>query len=825
MSTSPVPTRAASVRTVLDALGAEPARLFIAGGIGTGKSAVLEAVRRALRESGHSVVRRIPGARDAGSAVVIDDAHLLDDADLRALAALTDDSASTIVVAAEPRDQDPGLRMLATALQREGGRIALGPLTSGEISHALADPAGHPPPREVSSAAVGASAGIPFLIAAIASAAGPPTAASVRQAAGFALVERLRRLDQSDLEALLIASLNGDLGAVDLAAALDTTAQCGADLIDRARATGLLQPSHPPEFLASVHRATAHLVGATRHHELEKSLLRTQLDSDTLTPQLATEFVEHGIRDESLLRWLRVHSAGSVRTLQAAVAAGASDLKAALADALALRGDTPTAGALADELLTSPQSDERAAGVRIAAGVAAHNGNYAHAAELFDWLGSYPDAMVGSAAALVHVATGDLPAARAALDAGRGGPPTAATRAARGLAEGVLLTIEGPYPAAAVRLGQSLAVEHSAGVVMPDSAAALAILAALHSGDPTRARSVADRAVGDDREPTGSALFRGRHRLLRGWARMQDGQLSAAVADADSVEAPRGRDALWAAALRTGVARRSGDTGALQAHWSAGMEALAEYSVDLFSLLPVGELWIAGARLRRQELLGPAVEQGFGLLTALGEPIAWAPVLHWAGVHAGIAAADPAAVAPHGQALTAMAAHSPFAAALAAAGRSWLKVLANQVDADEVVAAARGLARFGLTSDATRLAAQAALQAQDGKVSGLMLQAARDLKLAAGLQDQDDRNADPDGGTGTPQRRPLPVSTTLSDREREVAELLLLGKPYRDIGAQLFISAKTVEHHVARIRRRLGAESRSEMLSMLRATLALEAGR
>jgi DNA-binding CsgD family transcriptional regulator len=46
--------------------------------------------------------------------------------------------------------------------------------------------------------------------------------------------------------------------------------------------------------------------------------------------------------------------------------------------------------------------------------------------------------------------------------------------------------------------------------------------------------------------------------------------------------------------------------------------------------------------------------------------------------------------------------------------------------------------------------------------------------------------------------------------------------PYRDIGAQLFISAKTVEHHVARIRRRLGAESRSEMLSMLRALMATD---
>ena len=52
-----------------------------------------------------------------------------------------------------------------------------------------------------------------------------------------------------------------------------------------------------------------------------------------------------------------------------------------------------------------------------------------------------------------------------------------------------------------------------------------------------------------------------------------------------------------------------------------------------------------------------------------------------------------------------------------------------------------------------------------------------------------------------------------------MAELLLQGMPYRDIGSQLFISAKTVEHHVARIRRRLGAESRSELISMLRAML------
>ena len=145
-------------------------------------------------------------------------------------------------------------------------------------------------------------------------------------------------------------------------------------------------------------------------------------------------------------------------------------------------------------------------------------------------------------------------------------------------------------------------------------------------------------------------------------------------------------------------------------------------------------------------------------------------------------------------------------------------MLADQVDVDEVAAAARGLAQFGLTWDATRLAGQAALQTPDPRVSGAMLQVARDLKLTAGDMPSAPTNpALPSPAATAPAG--APAGRPLSDREREVAELLLLGMPYRDIGAQLFISAKTVEHHVARIRRRLGAESRSEMLSMLRAML------
>jgi DNA-binding CsgD family transcriptional regulator len=56
----------------------------------------------------------------------------------------------------------------------------------------------------------------------------------------------------------------------------------------------------------------------------------------------------------------------------------------------------------------------------------------------------------------------------------------------------------------------------------------------------------------------------------------------------------------------------------------------------------------------------------------------------------------------------------------------------------------------------------------------------------------------------------------LSDREQEVAALVLQGMTYKQVGDQLFISAKTVEHHMARMRQRLGATSRSELLNQLR---------
>ncbi|MEH3139257.1 MAG: isoniazid response ATPase/transcriptional regulator IniR [Mycobacterium kyogaense] len=809
-------------------------KLLVMGGIGTGKSVVLAALRQLLRAAGRPVLSRPPRPGDSeGAAVLVDDAELLGADDLEKLTALVADPGATVVIGAQPLAHHEPLRHLFTALERENLPVALGPLTPIDVGRVTAAALGEAAAPDLVRMLVGATAGLPFVLRPALAAIGEGTPA-VRQAARFALIERLRRLDEPLLDTLLISSLASGLGPDDIAAGLAIAPGDARAAVDRARASGLLDPSHPPGFARDVHDAVASIVGAAHHHEVEVAVLTSQVATSTLTPELALRLAEHGLRDERLGAALTelagadtAAPARAARLYRAAARASDSVPGAHVADALALTGDCTTAARLADEMLTSPDAADRASAVRIAASVALHDGNSAQARDLFTWLGPTPeayDAIVGAAATICAMAAGDVAAARAGTDVPLSGPPTSVARAARAVTEGLVLTLDAPYPVALTRLSQAIGSDASPSVVTPDTPAALVTLAALHGGDPVRARSVIGRAVregsGSTGDPSDAIFLTYRHRLLHGWTLMQDGHLQAAGTAVAAVSGHRlhRRDALWAAALQTAIARRGGDTGAMQQHWFAAMEVLAECAPDLFTLLPLGELWVAAARMRQVDRLRHAVDQAFEVLAGLGNPVLWSVPLHWAGVHAGILANSPDDVAPHGQALTAAAAQSALAKALATAGRTWLRVLANAVDADEVAAAARGLAHVGHTSDATRLAGQAALQTTDPRVSQAMLQLARDLKQAVAAPEAPiDAVSAPPAAPTAARARP---AASLSEREREVAELLLQGLPYRDIGAQLFISAKTVEHHVARIRRRLGAESRSEMLSMLRVMLA-----
>nr|WP_267887147.1 isoniazid response ATPase/transcriptional regulator IniR [Mycobacteroides immunogenum] len=787
-------------------------KVLISGAAGSGKTFVLTRVRETLGRAGSPAVNHVPETVGVGNTgpFVIDDADSLTDRQLETLRTVVEnDPAAVVIVAAAPR-RNPVLRALFQALERESPLIALSPVSASDVSRLL--PSAAPFAEDIIAATGGTTA---LTAAAIDRVGDPDPLESALRAIDSRIDEQLRHLSPAAQSAVLLMSLDAGIGASDIAVTLELSDP--EAIVDEALASGLVPGPGQIPFAARVHGCAARLLGAVRHHDLERALLRTQLDVGSVSTNLALVLVAHGLHDQEianlLSQWAATESdpVNAARLYRAALTAGAEPgpIRAPLAESLARTGDLAAAAAQADEALNSTDPGQRAAAVRVAAAIACHNGDSGQAAALYSWLGTDMDGLTALSAAPVFVGAGQLENGRKCLADNGGTPPTTSATALRNAALGVIASVQGHGQESLSLLGQAVTQQPFISTFAPDSTVGIAALTMLHGGDTARARSILTDTIRADRPQD---VFGVRHRLLAAWIAMLSGDLTTATQwlPEPEVELSR-RDRLFTESLRTGIARRHGDSGALRLHWQASMDALSAYSIDLYALLPVGELWVAAARLRALDVMAHHVDRAFAILTQLGDPIAWSAPLRWAGVHAAILTNSPENLAPHGQALAAAAASSHYARTLATAGRTWLRVLANQVDGPEVDGAARLLADAGLGWDATRLASQAALHANDPKVAAAMLALARDLRAPSATTDNE---------SAAPATAHSPASTRLSDREREVAELLLRGLPYRDIGAQLFISAKTVEHHVARIRRRLGAESRSDMFSMLRAILA-----
>jgi len=268
---------------------------------------------------------------------------------------------------------------------------------------------------------------------------------------------------------------------------------------------------------------------------------------------------------------------------------------------------------------------------------------------------------------------------------------------------------------------------------------------------------------------------------------------------------------MLAHAIRVAIARRYEDAAALDAAWLEARDSVLRVEADLYMVLPLTELIAAAARVDDTARILGHLQAAIAIVDRLGSPPVWAAHLHWSGIQQGIIRNRPDDLKPHARVLVDAAAHSAVAGVMAQAGRVWTATLAGSVDADAVEAAAHGLASAGLSWDGARLAGHGASRSADKKIAARLLSCARELHphdgsrpSARSPEESDAADTQTEGGY------------TLSERERDVARLVLQGKTYAEIGQTIFISPRTAEHHIAHIRRRLGATSRSDLIAKLR---------
>lgn len=790
-TTHPKPLLDEPTQRLVDAIAADPTAplcVGISAPGGYGKTTILREVEHAFRAA--SVTAR-----------VVDDAHLLGEADLRELRALVDREDTRLVVAYRPWPRNPALAALAEALGRSRQALMPVPFTKAQVKEYL--------PASASRALVDfvhqQSGGVPRFVERLAGA----TTTEVPPEAVAAFRADLDWLD-ADLQKFLLVAEAGAGQRLDLLGSLlDKDVE---EVMEAGRATGLL--AQDGTLVPIVRRAVAVLSRVERRVAVRQRLAELQLRTggpvlDLVRPLLGSGIGGPGVAEAfqaAAREALDTDPALAARLLAACAAAGppSPEVAAQWATASAMSGDLDAALRLADQVITGPESAHRGTAAEVAAVAFAHRGQLARSTELYRWSATPSSAAF---AAVGLIGTGrvsgdlDLPVA----------PPTLLDGAASLMAQGIRESVAGePTTALSTLVRASGMLEPvGRGALLPDSPAALAALVAVHSGEPGVAESVLERAVAAE---VGGTLMATRHQLLRAWLGMVRGELAQAkeclVGLKKSGLRLEPRDWIFAVALEVGVARRNSDLATLKRTWEQACEAVLRHPVDLFTFLPLGEFAAAAARLRDQHRLAPHLTEARNLLRQLGDPPLWAVPLHWSGLHAAVIAEETSVAEEHAEALAAIRDRSRYCAVVSAAAESWLDVLAGKVDADQVEDAARGLHAVGQWWDGARLAGQAAIRTTDRQAMVRLLDCARLLQ------------GRPVSAKKSPAVAAEPADAgKLSDREREVAELVLGGLTYKQVGDRLFISAKTVEHHMARIRQRLGCTSRSELLSQLRQLL------
>lgn len=812
--------------SLVEEVVADPRARMLAGVVGaggTGKSALLDDLEHHYRAAGLPVSREFDEPEE-GSVLLVDDAHRLAEPGIAALSRLVHSHRGSMVVAFRPSPVG-ALRELGVQLEREHPAVVLGPLTRDQVAAHLRSVLGLRVSDGLVEAVIELTSSMPWLVRRIAAATAGPGAAAPNApvVSGDVLEEVRRELDSTgpELRQLLLALAVG----FDLTSPLPPSAAMSPAQLDAAvlagTSAGLMTPD--TRLVPLVKRTLLETSPPYRVQLLQRELVDSYLSQGRPLDPIARDLARSGLHDGRVAQCLESLADHALPTEPAlaselyteaersAAGADAPSLAARRAQAAYGTGDLDSASRIVDELIAADDPPDLARAIDTSAAVWAQRGALARSADMYSWLG--PE-RVGASAPLAVVAlvgAGMLPDARQMHESSTSSAPTQLGGALSAMAEGVLESLAGDQSVALASLvrASDMLTASRAAIPMPETPAALAALVAMHSGELAVAHAVLDAALAGGQ---GGGPARRRLLLLRAWSAMlaenhdQARELIARAIDGAGALPPR--DQLLWHSLEVALARRSDDVGALLSAWQRARESLLHVPVDLFGLLPLGELVVAAARLRDSAWLQTHISHAWDLLAGLGDPPVWSTMLRWSAVQAGILLDRPSDLAPHAAALVRASVTSRLAAVLAAAGREWVEVLAGTFDAAGVESAARALATAGLPWDGSRLAGHAAARAVDRRDMSRLLSCARDLHP---------RPAAPH------QLEPRPLagrdSSGLSAREREVARLVLEGRTYREIGEAIFVSPRTAEHHIAQIRRRLGAAGRSDLLTKLRGAL------
>jgi DNA-binding NarL/FixJ family response regulator len=411
-----------------------------------------------------------------------------------------------------------------------------------------------------------------------------------------------------------------------------------------------------------------------------------------------------------------------------------------------------------------------------------------------------PGALAAGRAALAASLAGDTASAQRDLAAAVAMVSGAAPRGLSVLLAGVeatLAAVRGEFAAAARRLAGLAVARVQADPLAAEGWADLALIATVAGGN--------DAVAGDMLAASTHRPLTTRQVLIRAWLDLRAGRLAdarAGLVSAGKVTVLR-RDALLAATVTAGLVRRAGDEAALRVTWHQASPVVAGADVEPLLLDAWGELSVAAARIAPldADLIVTAMAEA---VTRAGDP-AWATaaLAWWALQRATVTGAEAPARDAADQ-LAVLAGKDPADERLrsrSAAASAWVSTLAGRPDARAALAAAEALAATGCPWEAAALCGAAAAEVNDPAAARDLLATGRALRATVVTEDH--------GATGG-----------LSEREREVGQLLLDGLTHKEIGARLYISPKTVEQHVARLRQKLDATNRAEMVAALRAKLA-----